>query len=403
MVVYVDPGGTLDPALGVQKRIPATGRMPVDVQAVPRVDLTLIPFLWRPNPDSAIVELVRDVARDPANHDLLSDTRRLLPIDDLRVSAHEPVLTSSRNAVHLLAEVAAMRAVEGGTDHYMGVMADLTAYLAGRDVPSNVGGVSYVAGRVSVAQPHAVNVAHELGHNPSLAHAPGCSAPNPDPRATGAIGGWGYDFDKGGLVRPSTPDLMSWCDPVWISGYHFTKALRFRQATRAAMAYSPSRAPSLLLWGGVDRGKPFLEPAFVIDAPAALPSGQLNGEYRIAGLAGDNAELFSLRFDMPEVADAGQSSAFAFAIPVERAWADTVTRIVVSGPGGSFRLDTNEPRPPLTLVRNPRNGQLRGFLRDLAPALLAAMDEAAKWSGPTLEMETIVSRGIPPELSRDHR
>ena len=50
---------------------------------------------------------------------------------------------------------------------------------------SNVGGVSYVAGRVSVAQPHAVNVAHELGHNLSLAHAPGCSAPNPDPRATG--------------------------------------------------------------------------------------------------------------------------------------------------------------------------------------------------------------------------
>ena len=136
MVVHVDPGGTLDPALGVPKRIPATGRMPVEVQAVPRFGLTLIPFLWRPNPDSAIVELIRDVARDPANHDLLSDARRLLPIDDLRVSAHEPVLTSGRNAVHLLAEVAAMRAVEGGTDHYMGVMADLTAHLAASRCPA---------------------------------------------------------------------------------------------------------------------------------------------------------------------------------------------------------------------------------------------------------------------------
>lgn len=403
MVVYVDPGGTLDPALGVQKRIPATGRMPVDVQGVPRFDLTLIPFLWRPNPDSAVVELIRDVARDPPNHDLLSEARRLLPIDDLRVSAHEPVLTSSRNAVLLLAEVAAMRAVEGGTDHYMGVMADLTAYLAGRDVPSNVGGVSYVAGRVSVAQPHAVNVAHELGHNLSLAHAPGCFAPNPDPRATGAIGAWGYDFDKGGLVSPSTPDLMSWCDPVWISGYHFTKALRFRQATGAAMAYSVSQGPSLLLWGGIDRGEPFLEPAFVIDAPTARPNGQLTGEYRIAGLAEDDAELFSLRFDMPEVADAQHSSAFAFVVPVERRWADRVTRIVVSGPGGSFSLDADEPGPPLTLVRNPRSGQLRAFLRDQSPSLLEAMEEAARSSRLGLEMETIVSRGIPAALSKDHR
>ena len=120
----------------------------------------------------------------------------------------------------------------------MGMMADLTAYLAGRDVPSKVGGVSYVAGRVSVAQPHSVSVAHELGHNLSLAHAPGCSAPNPDPRATSVVGAWGYDFDMGRVVSPFTPDLMTWCDPVWISGYHFTKSLTFRRATGAARGYS---------------------------------------------------------------------------------------------------------------------------------------------------------------------
>ena len=168
------------------------------------------------------------------------------------------------------------------------------------------------------------------------------------------------------------------------------------------MAHAASRAPSLLLWGGVDRGKPFLEPAFVIDAPAALPGGQSNGEYRIVGLAGDDGELFSLRFDMPEVADATNSSAFAFVVPIERTWADRVTRIVVSGPGGSFSLDANKPGPPLTLVRNPRSGQLRAFLRDLAPSLLPAMDEAARWSGPGLEMETIVSRGIPADLPKNH-
>ena len=136
--------------------------------------------------------------------------------------------------------------------------------------------------------------------------------------------------------------------------------------------------------------------------PALLSGGDSNGEYRIAGLAADDAELFSLHFDMPEVADVGRSAAFALVVPVERSWADKVTRIVLVGPGGSFSLDANKPRPPLTIVRNPRSGQLRAFLRDLAPSQVAAMDGAAKWSGPEQGMETIVSRGIPTDLSKDH-
>ena len=41
-----------------------------------------------------------------------------------------------------------------------------------------------------------------------------------------------------GSCRPNTPDLMTYCDPrrveihphygVWISGYHYAKALEFR-------------------------------------------------------------------------------------------------------------------------------------------------------------------------------
>ena len=40
MVIEVDPEGTLDPALGVTKRIPETGRMAIDVRAMPVFDLT---------------------------------------------------------------------------------------------------------------------------------------------------------------------------------------------------------------------------------------------------------------------------------------------------------------------------------------------------------------------------
>ena len=44
MVIEPDPDGTLDPALGVAKRIPETGRLPVEVRTMPLFDLTVIPF-----------------------------------------------------------------------------------------------------------------------------------------------------------------------------------------------------------------------------------------------------------------------------------------------------------------------------------------------------------------------
>ena len=64
MVIEVDPEGTLDPALGVAKRIPETGRLEVDVREMPPFDLTLIPFVWSATRDSSIVELSRAMAED---------------------------------------------------------------------------------------------------------------------------------------------------------------------------------------------------------------------------------------------------------------------------------------------------------------------------------------------------
>ena len=42
MVIDIDPEGTLDPELGVAKRIPETGRLAVNVRAMPVLDLTVI-------------------------------------------------------------------------------------------------------------------------------------------------------------------------------------------------------------------------------------------------------------------------------------------------------------------------------------------------------------------------
>ena len=98
-MVEVDPDGTLDSGLGVARQIPETGRAAVDVRTVPLLDLTLVPFLWAADPDSAILESVRGMAADPEGHELLGLLRMLLPVGDLDVKAHEPVLSSSNNGM----------------------------------------------------------------------------------------------------------------------------------------------------------------------------------------------------------------------------------------------------------------------------------------------------------------
>ncbi len=391
MVIEIDPRGTLDPSLGVAKRIPESGRLAVDVRAMPVFDLTLVPFIWTETGDESIVSLVREIAASPETHELLADTRTLLPIHDIDVTAHEPVLSSSNDTWDLLRETTAIRAMEGGTGHYMGMM------TPPRTGPS---GIARLPGRSSFAGAGSFVIAHELGHNLNLQHAPCGGAGGPDPSfpySDGSIGAWGYDFRDGGrLVPPSATDLMAYCDRKWISDFSFTNALRFRlsDADSVGLPSLPVAAPptkALLLWGGVHGDSvPFLEPAFVVDAPRALP--QAPGDYRLSGRSADGRELFAVSFEMPTIADAeGEESSFVFALPMQAGWADLVS-ITLSGPGGSVTMDQSTDRP-MAILRDSRTGQVRGFLSDLPAANETAADAAGSAVGQG--MEVLFSRGIP--------
>jgi len=390
MVIEVDPEGALDDALGIARRIPATGRLAVDVRAMPLFDLTLIPFIWSQTNDSSIVNLVDATAADPENHEMLEDTRMLLPVGDLVVAAHEPVLSSSNNAFDLRRNTQAIRAMEGGTGHYMGMMA--------RPV-TGAAGVAFIGHRVSFSIPSPSTIAHELGHNMSLFHAPCGSTGGPDPSypyPDGSTGAWGYDFrDSGRLVHPrEARDLMSYCYPRWISDFSFTNALRYRlfdEAAQMSVAVTASTTQSLLLWGGISADSlPYLEPTFVVEAPAALPDSA--GEHRITGRTSDGAQLFSFSFNMPETVDGDGSSSFAFTLPVRRSWEGNLASITLTGPGGSATLDTDS-NEPMVILRDPRTGQVRGILSDLPPAAQAAADAVGQAAGPGDGM--LFSRGIP--------
>jgi len=397
MVIDVDPRGTLDPGLGVQKRIPETGRLRVDVREMLPMDLTLIPFLWEDGPHLSILDLVTGMAADPHNHEMLHLTRTLLPIAELHVRAHEPVVFPTNDASELLRATQAIRVMEGGTGYYKGMM---SGKLSGRG-----GGLAVVPGRSSFSQPDGSTMAHELGHNMSLDHAP-CGDPFPAdpepafPQPDGSIGAWGYDFRKRALVHPSFSDIMGYCAPrEWISGFHFSNALRFRLSDYDHPAL-PDRAgqttATLLVWGGVDgNGAPFLEPAFAVDAPARLPDAA--GDHLLIGRTADGAELFSMSFAMPDVPDGDGSSAFAFTVPVQSSWAGTLASITLSGPGGSVVLDGDSDRA-VAILRNPDSGQVRGFLRGVA-AEDADQVAAMALPGAARPLEVLFSRGLPDALA----
>ena len=353
MVVEIDPDGTTDPALGISGRLPSSGRMVLDVQEVPSLQLTMVPFLWTEHPDRSILMQLDGLTEES---DLLRFTRDLLPVNELELHVHDTVMISVdpgwENQEELIRLTTMISTMEGASGHYMGIL-------------RNGGGWGMLPGNVSISILHGPTIAHELGHNFNLLHAPCGSAgyPDPDfPQSDGSIGNWGYDMLDGTLVSPDTPDLMTYCGPRWISDYHFTKAARYRlsqESTLAEAATYPSR--SLLLWGGVNAsGDPVLEPAFLVDTvPYTV---RLDGPYEVEGEDSDGRTLFSLSFGMAEIGD-GEGGAFAFALPVRQSWTGRLDRIILSGPEGVVALNGRDD-PAAVLLLDPASGAVRGLLKD---------------------------------------
>ena len=410
LVVEVDPEDTLGPSPGTAKRIPATGRQAIDVRAVPALHLTYLPFV---RPDRESGDFLSRVADLTEADTLFRGMKEWLPVGDFTLAVHEVVYTSARTGGELLSEIEAIRVLEGGTGYYMG---GIPRYLVSE---TGYAGLAMRGGQVSFSRVRTITIAHELGHNMSLQHAPCGGAGGPDPgfpTRDGTIGVWGFNRYDSSLVAPETSDLMSYCGPKWISDFSFSKAFdhRLREEGAAAgegeaAAARASVARTLLLWGRADAdGVPFLEPAFVVDAPPTLPGA--GGPYTLTGMSAAGEAMFSLNFDMQEMADGDGESGFVFALPVSPAWADRLATVILAGPGGTATLDGADGTPT-AILRDPRTGQVRGILRDLASLdggqgglgtlAGAAADPASSTASlasilpDAPDLEIVISRGLP--------
>ena len=418
MVVELDPEGVLPLTSSSRSRFPAEGRHELDVRPMPPLRVTLVPVQYHSEQNRAVNPGVAAFANELAaaalgggsavSRGVLRYARTVLPVGELQVTLREPYHTwadtSEAGVVGLLREIELLRTLEADDpwEHYSGIFGVPEPFSRHPDAYW-IDGLAVLGGRSSLTGSHGPDrllqrtgrlrlvFSHELGHNLGRPHTP-CDEPVTDPGrvdadypwADGQIGVWGHDFgdadeDGGGagqglghLFNPEGyRDLMSYCYPQWISDYSFTKMLEYRLAdagnsgtAASARAADPrhEQGDMLLLWGGVDDGEPRLEPAFVYPTAARRPSQP--GPYRLSGRDAAGRVLFSLSFSPTLIAhgiDAG-NSAFAFAIPFEPAWAETLDVLMLSAPEGTTSVDRARGGRAALLV-DPVTGRVRSIAR----------------------------------------
>lgn len=380
LVVELDPDGAVPAVSGSDRRVPAEGRLRLDVLTVPPMELTVVPVVHSADSE-AILTWVEGITETSPGMEFV---RSILPIGELELTVNEPYrttadLSTAAGWLGLLREISVLRLTERRSDYYYAAVA----------APPNapLKGLGYIGLPVGVGIPDLDTFAHELGHNMGLRHAPCGVAVNPDPDfpyEDGSIGVFGYET-RGGNTQMVDPaeywDLMTYCDPSWISDYHFIKAMEFRREHESLVLRSVDPEPTLLLWGNAGTPELLLEPAFVLDAPPKLPARE--GPYRLEGFDAAGRPLFSFPFTPDELEYGGGQ--FAFAIPYDDRWGgpEGLDHVRLSGPDGSVTVERSGSRRA-SLVMDPDTGRLRGILR--------GREAPPPWAD---DMEIVASDGVP--------
>lgn len=189
----------------------------------------------------------------------------LYPLADVEISMHAPyelaseIKSNGQGFGQLLREMISLRARDGARSdvYYWGAFqpaATMQQYCTQGCVTglSGIYGPDGNSGRASVGvgftgTSSAYTMAHELGHAHGRPHAPCGGAAGPDPSfpyADGSIGQWAYAPTSHRLLDPSTTkDLMSYCQPKWISDYNYRKLYeRLSYVNAQAMTATPPGA-----------------------------------------------------------------------------------------------------------------------------------------------------------------
>ena len=359
MVVVVDSAG-LPLVEGSETRFPTVGRLALEVVGTPPLELTVVPILYAEAPDSSVLDWTNGITADSPQVGLF---RHAFPVSGFSATTREPHITSIdpvEDQWSVLVEIEEVYNAEEATGYWYGVADSPDGYVRG---------LAWLNGWVSLGKPWETELAHEVGHNLNLKHAPcgGALGTDPDfPHELGSIGAWGYDFRDGSAVHPIRGrDIMGYCyDRGWLSDYYFEKVIGLREEKEGGAAASRrpaagAKAETLVLSGGVRDGQPRIEPLHSMFMTAKLPDRA--GPYTLRGLRRDGGVEFALSFTPGE--DKYGDKHFFFALPIEDHWADSLDRITLTGPEGTASVDRDDQRS-ITIVTDPSTGRIRAILRD---------------------------------------
>ncbi len=262
----------------------------ITFNSVPTLNVVIVPVNYTHTPTSTTFP--------GPNVEQISDwMMRAYPLSNMNVSFHPTGLNFTGNLreaaswEQLLEDVSVLKEGEIGfynsTVYYGYIDFDCGWFNCST---GGIAGIGWIGFRAAVGFHHPNTevtgelAGHEIGHNFGRYHAPcGVSGTNwsTDPKHAGAsIGEYGLD-GIGGTLELLSPagyvDMMSYCDPVWVSDYTY-KALYTDQVNNGAFIWTPSQE-SLVIRGSVAQdGVVSLNPVYILPQTAVSPQ---NGLYEV--------------------------------------------------------------------------------------------------------------------------
>ncbi|MEN0036034.1 MAG: hypothetical protein AAGC78_03160 [Cellvibrio sp.] len=213
------PARLMQPGVKIEVVLAGTSQLQLHPQfaKVKGINLRLIPF--------QLNGLVTALPTDELVRDSLT---RFWPLGEIQISRRAPYQLSQtvgqNTTTSMLNELADLRAIENGTGYYYG-------YFDQSFTSGWFDGRGFTQGMVAVGVSRSVVLdtvlAHELGHNFSVNHAPCGDAGSADadfPYTNGAIGSYGTDQDYTTIFTPELKDLMGYCGGDHVSDYNYEKA-----------------------------------------------------------------------------------------------------------------------------------------------------------------------------------
>lgn len=276
---------------------------------VPALDIVIVPVRY--------TNMSNGVTYDPPSFDTISDfIRRTYPLSTINVTFRTTAMNftgdlgdlsgyywGNQQQTGLLDQVTALKSMDlagqGGINSpkvYYGLVSTGTS-TANTWLPFNGGfilGIGWIGTRVgagldipdSFGLPEDTTsdtAAHEIGHNLGRYHAPCKTTSGLDPNypdSTASIMQFGVDVSNGKVLLPTDPnpkliarDVMSYCEPQWISDYTYKALYNALRGTTTAATSAAPRA-SLFVRGSVGSdGTASLAPVYAITGvPDAAPN-----------------------------------------------------------------------------------------------------------------------------------